>query len=112
MAKDKRETFKALKEAFPTVSIIEVSYYGGGDSFDSFNSVEAYDGNKNEVKIDYTELMNIADEFLWYCIDNSNADFNDGGSEGTIKLDLDNFIAELDNYELYTESRHTGTEHF
>jgi hypothetical protein len=112
MAKDKRETFKALKEAFPTVSIIEVSYYGGGDSFDSFNSVEAYDGDKNEVKIDYTELMNIADEFLWYCIDNSNADFNDGGSEGTIKLDLDNFIAELDNYELYTESRHTGTEHF
>jgi hypothetical protein len=112
MAKDKRETFNTLKEAFPTVSIIEVSYYGGGDSFDSFNSVEAYDGNKNEVKIDYTELMNIADEFLWYCIDNSNADFNDGGSEGTIKLDLDNFIAELDNYELYTESRHTGTEHF
>jgi hypothetical protein len=112
MAKDKRETFNTLKEAFPTVSIIEVSYYGGGDSFDSFNSVEAYDGDKNEVKIDYTELMNIADEFLWYCIDNSNADFNDGGSEGTIKLDLDNFIAELDNYELYTESRHTGTEHF
>ena len=112
MAKDKRETFKALKEAFPTVSIIEVGYYGGGDSFDSFNSVEAYDGDKNEVKIDYTELMNIADEFLYYCIDNSNADFNDGGSEGTIKLDLDNFIAELDNYELYTESRHTGTEHF
>jgi hypothetical protein len=112
MAKDIRETFKALKEAFPTVSIIEVGYYGGGDSFDSFNSVEAYDGNKNQVDIDYTELMNIADEFLYYCLDNSNADFNDGGSEGTIKLDLDNFIAELDNYELYTESRHTGTEHF
>lgn len=112
MAKDKRETFNALKEAFPTVSIIEVGYYGGGDSFDSFNSVEAYDGNKNQVDIDYTELMNIADEFLYYCLDNSNADFNDGGSEGTIKLDLDNFIAELDNYELYTESRHTGTEHF
>ena len=112
MAADKRSTFNALKEAFPTVSILIVGYYGGGDSFDSFNSVEAYDGNKNQVDIDYTELMNIADEFLYYCIDNSNADFNDGGSEGTIKLDLDNFIAELDNYELYTESRHTGTEHF
>jgi hypothetical protein len=56
--------------------------------------------------------VNIADEFLWYCLDNSPADFNDGGAEGTIKLDLDNFIAELNNYELYTESRHTGTEHF
>lgn len=112
MKADKRTTFNALKQAFPTVSIIEVGYYGGGDSFDSFNSVEAYDHEKNSVDIDYTELMNIADEFLYYCLDNSNADFNDGGSEGTIKLDLDNFIAELDNYELYTESRHTGTEHF
>lgn len=112
MAADKRSTFNALKEAFPTVSIIEVGYYGSGDSFDSFNSVDAYDGDKNIVDIDYTEVVNIADEFLWYCLDNSPADFNDGGAEGTIKLDLDNFIAELNNYELYTESRHTGTEHF
>ena len=65
MAADKRSTFNALKEAFPTVSILIVGYYGGGDSFDSFNSVEAYDHEKKEIDVDYTEVVNIADEFLW-----------------------------------------------
>jgi hypothetical protein len=112
MSADKKTLFKQLKEMYPAVSTIEVGYYGGGDSFDSFTSVDAKDSTGGIVKIDDNEVLELADSFIWHCLDNSNADFNDGGSEGTITLDLDNFVASIDNYELYTESRFTGTEHF
>lgn len=112
MRADKKELFNELKKMYPSVSTIEIGYYGGGDSFDSFTSIDAKDSAGGIVRIDDNEVLTLADSFIWQCLDNSNADFNDGGSEGTITLDLDNFVATIDNYELYTESRFTGTEHF
>ncbi len=59
MSADKRTLFKQLKEMYPTVSTIEVGYYGGGDSFDSFTSVDAKDSTGGIVKIDDNEVLEL-----------------------------------------------------
>jgi hypothetical protein len=41
-----------------------------------------------------------------------NPNFNDEGSTGTVKLDLDNYITTLDNYWYVRTEEHSGTEHF
>lgn len=109
----KKELFDQLKQMYPTASTILFSYYGSGDSFDSFHSCDAKDKDGNEVKIDEQTVTTLSDDFLWHCLDNTDGvGFNDDGCEGTIEFALDQYVATIDNYYFETITNHSGTNHF
>jgi hypothetical protein len=111
---DKLAVYAQLKETFPKAATIEVSYEGSGDSFGDFWSVTAYDSDNKELK-DYSsgEIQHIIEDYCFEVFEMSGEpDFNNDGSEGTIKFDILNQVTTLDNYTKYVESRHTGTEYF
>ena len=109
----KKHTYDELKKILPDASIIEVSYSGSGDDFDDFYSIDAYDRNKNEIKNVHGMIYDLISDYCWEVFDKSgNPNFNDDGSTGTVKLDLDNYITTLDNYWIVKTEEHSGTEHF
>lgn len=111
---DKLAVYAQLKEKFPTAVLIEVSYEGSGDCFGDFWQITAYDANKKEIKdASHGEIQSIIEDYCFEIFDMSGEpNFNDDGSEGTIKFDILNLVTTLDNYEKYTDTRHTGTEYF
>jgi len=115
MAKtDKLAVYAELKETFPTAATIEVSYEGSGDSFGDFWSITAYDAAGKELEnYSHGDIQNIIEDYCFEVFEMSGEpDFNNDGSDGTIKFDILNQITTLDNYVKYVESRHTGTEYF
>jgi len=115
MAKtDKLAVYAELKEEFPTVATIEVSYEGSGDSFGDFWSIVAYDAAGNLLNdVSSGAIQHIIEDYCYEIFEMSGEpDFNNDGSEGTIKFDIQNQVTTLDNYVKYVESRHTGTEYF
>ena len=111
---DKLAVYAQLKEKYPTAATIEVSYEGSGDSFGDFWSITAYDAAGNEVKdASHGEIQHIIEDYCYEIFEMSGEpDFNNDGSEGTIKFDILNQVTTLDNYVKYVETRHTGTEYF
>lgn len=95
LKKTKKETIVALVEKFPEVSKIRIGYQGGGDNFDSFYDFSIYDLDNKEIvssQFDENTFLNIADDYIWYIFNNaqSQPDFNNDGSEGTVTFDLIN----------------------
>jgi hypothetical protein len=109
----KKEVYAALKEKYPELTTLEVEYYGSGDNFDDFHTITGFDKDGNGLDISTGEVYGIIDDYCFHIFDMSGQiDFNDEGSEGTIKFDLVNNITTLDNYQIYRETRHTGTEEY
>jgi hypothetical protein len=110
--REKKYSYKAslaqLKEDFPEVLKINVQYMGSGDSFEDFwdQTVECKDGK--DSTIDQSEY----EDLLWYAIENSDADFNNDGSEGTITIDLENQKLSIDNYYRVMETNASGNKVF
>ena len=111
---EKSVVYAQLKEKFPTATNIEIAYEGSGDSFGDFWEVTAYDADGKEIKDASTsDILNIVEDYCHEIFDMSGQpNFNDDGSEGYIKFDILNQVTTLDNYEKYTDTRHTGTEYF
>ena len=109
---EKSKVYKELKETFPQVAKITINYSGSGDDFGDFWNADAEDTNGDDVSMDDHKFLNIAREYLFEILDNSEANFNDDGSEGTIELDLENMVTTIDNYEVYRESRATGKQYY
>ena len=95
-----KEEIKNLKLEFPEVKEIRVNYTGSGDSFDDFWSLITIP----ESKINQSDV----EDLLWYAIENSEADFNNEGSEGEIIIDLDNEKMSIDNYWIIYDKQSTG----
>lgn len=92
-----QEALRMLSKQHPTVKTITVEYYGSGDSFEEFHSWEADDG----TQVDMEQLSDL----LWYALEKSDADFNDEGSRGEIRLHLrPNLKVEVDVDHYVTET--------
>lgn len=108
----KAEVYQKLKEAFPKAAKITISYSGSGDDFGDFWRLEAEESDGKELKISESDFRHITEDYMFDLLDNSDADFNNDGSEGTIEFDLENMVTTLDNYEIYMETRATGVKYF
>lgn len=95
-----KQTIKDLKVKFPNINKISIEYIGSGDSFEDFWNLET----TPESDIEQSDI----EDLLWYAIDNSEANFNDEGSEGEIIIDLVNEKLSIDNYWIVYEREHSG----
>lgn len=94
------EALGYLKKQFPNAGLVEIEYYGAGDSFDSFNNVNII--NKDGTSVDYQtfseeEIIESLIDVLWIGIEKSDADFNNEGSEGKVIFNLVFNTAEVHN---------------
>lgn len=95
-----KEEIKNLKIKFPEVKEIKIEYTGSGDSFDDFwNLITTPESNIEQSDIE---------DLLWYAIENSDANFNNEGSEGEIIIDLDNEKMSIDNYWIIYDKQSSG----
>jgi hypothetical protein len=91
-----------IQNTYPDIDKIEITYYGAGDSFDSFNE---YIAKKDELIIDDIDINHdIISSILWEALDHSEADFNNEGSEGTITIDLKNKQVTCENFYFIIET--------
>lgn len=100
-----RKEIRKLELEYPHLSNIVISYEGSGDSFSDFYETICYlpdNTADTNTKIDIEEGTPI-NELLWYCIQHSEADFNNDGSRGEITIDLKNKTIELQNYSIHVE---------
>ena len=89
---------------------IRVSYYGSGDSFGEFNNVTVLDKDGNNMQYNTEPSMlkeDISDDDLWTILEQSEADFNNEGSEGEIVFDLVGGTIEVENFYI-VEHREPG----
>jgi hypothetical protein len=103
-----KQALQKLSEKFPDAKVVKVSYQGSGDSFEDFYDVEVEEG---KLKKD-DEFIEAADGLLWYAIEHSAADFNNEGSEGSIKFDFENMKLSIDNYYYERVSSPSGEQEF
>lgn len=112
----KKEVLAQLAETFPGATEFLIEYGGYGDSFDSFYSLSVTCTNKeDESKYESREqdFLQITEEFMYDIFDRSgNPNFNDDGSEGTIKFDMINKVVTLHNYWIVRETQSSGEEEF
>lgn len=112
----KKEVLAQLAETFPGATEFLIEYGGYGDSFDSFYSLSVTCTNKeDESKYETRErdFLEITENFMYDIFDRSgNPNFNDDGSEGTIKFDMINKVVTLHNYWIVRESQSSGEEEF
>lgn len=117
-----------IKKKIPSLDRITVSYEGSGDSFGDFNEYDyeqtkqkstdikdIYSTKKVKNKmLTYEEIEEILvqdldiNDLLWFALDKSDADFNNGGSRGTIIIDLNALSIEVDNTYIYQEESSSG----
>ena len=95
-----KQAIKDLKIKFPTIEKINIEYNGSGDSFNDFWNLESIP----ESNIEQEDV----EDLLWYAIDNSEANFNNEGSEGVIIIDLVNEKLSIDNYWIVYEREPSG----
>jgi len=95
-----KQEIKNLKNKFPNLEQINIEYQGSGDSFDDFWNLTT----TPESDIEQSDI----EDLLWYAIDNSDANFNNEGSEGEIIIDLDNEKMSIDNYWIIYDKQSTG----
>lgn len=95
-----KQAIKDLKIKFPTIEKINIEYNGSGDSFNDFWNLESIP----ESNIEQEDV----EDLLWYAIDNSEANFNNEGSEGEIIIDLVNEKMSIDNYWIIYDKQSTG----
>jgi len=95
-----KQVIKDLKIKFPTIEKINIEYNGSGDSFNDFWNLESIP----ESNIEQEDV----EDLLWYAIDNSEANFNNEGSEGEIIIDLVNEKLSIDNYWIVYEREPSG----
>ena len=95
-----KQAIKDLKIKFPTIEKINIGYNGSGDSFNDFWNLESIP----ESNIEQEDV----EDLLWYAIDNSEANFNNEGSEGEIIIDLVNEKLSIDNYWIVYEREPSG----
>ena len=95
-----KQAIKDLKIKFPTIEKINIEYNGSGDSFNDFWNLESIP----ESIIEQEDV----EDLLWYAIDNSEANFNNEGSEGEIIIDLVNEKLSIDNYWIVYEREPSG----
>jgi len=95
-----KQAIKDLKIKFPTIEKINIEYNGSGDSFNDFWNLESIP----ESNIEQEDV----EDLLWYAIDNSEANFNNEGSEREIIIDLVNEKLSIDNYWIVYEREPSG----
>jgi hypothetical protein len=92
--------FYSLKNKFPNLEQINIEYHGSGDSFGDFWNLTTIP----ESNIEQSDI----EDLLWYAIENSEADFNNEGSEGEIVINLKDEKLTIDNYWIVYEREPTG----
>ncbi len=104
-----KKQLSKLKVKFPALKIVNITYSGSGDEFGDFWNIV----DENEVDIPNSqEFMSEADDLIWHCLENSGADFNNDGSEGTITFDFDAMKVKIENNYFETVSVPGGTTEF
>lgn len=96
---------KALHEKFPLLESVSIQYHGSGDSFEEFWDIATVPDGIDVTEEDMRDL-------LWHAIDNSDADFNNDGSSGTITIDFTNKKMDIDNYYKVVEEVPSGIKTF
>lgn len=91
---------------------IRVAYYGSGDSFEEFSDTAIMDKDGKDMRYDgpnpaakLKEELDAND--LWDILEQSDANFNNEGSEGEIIFDLVSGEIKVENY-YRVESRELG----
>lgn len=95
-----KQEIKDLKAKFPDVKEINIEYRGSGDSFEDFWNLE--------TTPDSSISQEDVESLLWHAIENSDANFNNEGSEGDIKIDLINEKLIINNYYIIESRESSG----
>ena len=106
---DIQESIKKIKELYPDAEQIIIEYNGSGDSFSDFYNCYFLPDN---IRIEPDMNNPTLNDLLWYAIENSDADFNNDGSEGEIIIDLVNNKVSIDNYYIVQEREPSGKIEF
>ena len=98
---EKRSAYDVARSLYPGVSKIEIDFAGMGDSFDHFTEFRLYDHDLQEINgpnrgVDPTDNQILRDYFFTVFSNSQYVTFNNEGSYGTISMDLDNMITQLD----------------
>lgn len=105
-----------MGEKYPGLKKAEVTYNGSGDSFEGFWDMNFEFTGPNQKKMNEAKysatFMENAEDILHHALDNSEANFNDEGSEGTIYINFENGTMSIDNYYFTTQSYPSGTREF
>lgn len=88
-------------ENYPKVEEVTFSYYGSGDSFDSYD-VDVEPSSETVNSDDFEDIF-------WEMIDRADSDFNNDGSEGKVVFDLKNRKVEIEDYYIVRESQHNAS---
>ena len=111
---EKKVAYDIARSLYPGVAKIEIDFAGMGDSFDHFSEFRLYDQDLQEIggpNIGEDPTSNhILHDYFFDILDSSQyVTFNNEGSYGTITLDLDNMITQLDcNWYAEWESDEDG----
>lgn len=87
--KEIKEGLAELAKKYPGVKKVNLHYYGSGDSFDSY-----YVDVIPDIKVINSDFEDI----FWHLIDTYSGGFNDEGSEGVVKFDLENQTVKITDY--------------
>jgi hypothetical protein len=101
----KKEIIAGLAELVPGAQKVVLRYEGGGDDFDSFNSLVVLDdqdkniGDLETYEIEQT-IIKLTQDYIFDVIfaqAECSPDFNNEGSSGTVTFDLLNRVITLEN---------------
>ena len=103
-----KERILEYKEKYPGIKSMSISYNGSGDSFDDFydTDFEKYNPDSKDIEVQDIE------DLCWFAINNSEADFNNEGSQGVIIIDFEDLVLKIDNKEIVLEYIPSGELEF
>lgn len=118
LKKSKKEILADLAEKFPGAAKFEIGFQGAGDDFDSFYDYTAFDadgkvierfsGGRNE-----NSFLLITQDYIdhIFMTANSQPDWNNDGSDGTVTFDMVNKVVVLQvNYNEDVTEDYDGDE--
>ena len=73
-----------MKSQYPGLLGVSVDFYGAGDSFDDFSDV-LFEGVAPPNPLTFVEDH---EDLFFHALEQSDANFNNDGSSGTVRIDL------------------------
>lgn len=98
----KSELFNKILKKYPLATEVTINYNGSGDGFDTFDDAEI-----NGVA-DTQDVYNDIETELFDILEQSDANFNNEGSRGTITISVEDYHVYVDNYYYTMNEDYSG----
>lgn len=97
-----KEYIQQVRKDNPELISISIDYYGSGDCFDEFTH-----GSVKGIPQDFE----LDQDFLWYLLEQSDANFNDDGCQGTVIVTLRPELKAVVEVEHNSMTTYSGNGH-